>query len=45
MEVEALVGQLQQFARERDLRIPTIDAVYALIAGLDAAVRRQGSIF
>lgn len=44
LEVEALVGQLQQFAWERGLRTPTIDAIYALIAGLDAAIRRQGLV-
>jgi 2-dehydropantoate 2-reductase len=38
MELEALVGQVQEFAREHDVPTPTLDCVYALIRGLDLSV-------
>jgi 2-dehydropantoate 2-reductase len=38
MELEALVGQVQEFAREQNVPTPTLDCVYALIRGLDLSV-------
>jgi 2-dehydropantoate 2-reductase len=35
MEVEALVGQVQQFAREENVATPALDIVYALLRGLN----------
>jgi 2-dehydropantoate 2-reductase len=40
VEVEAILGQLQQFAREERAPIPAIDLVYSLLAGLDLSIRR-----
>ena len=38
LEVEALIGQTQAFARARDVAVPTIDAVLPLLRGLDHAL-------
>jgi 2-dehydropantoate 2-reductase len=39
MEVEAIVGAVAELARLQDIPTPTVDAVYALIAGRDAVSR------
>jgi 2-dehydropantoate 2-reductase len=39
MEVEAIVGAVIELARREKIATPTIDAVYALIAGRDAVLR------
>ena len=39
LEVEAILGQVQSFARARAIATPTIDTVYALLSGLDHALR------
>ena len=39
LEVEAILGQVQSFARARHIATPTIDVVYALVCGLDHALR------
>ncbi len=39
MEVEALLGQIQAFAREKNIAVPTIDVVLPLLRGLDSALR------
>ena len=39
LEVEAILGQVQSFARARNIPTPTIDVVYALVSGLDHALR------
>ncbi len=39
LEVEAILGQVQSFARARNIATPTIDVVYALLSGLDHALR------
>lgn len=41
IEVEALVGQTQAFAREAGIAVPTIDAVVPLLRGLDQALRAR----
>ena len=35
MEVDALLGQPQRFAREHGVATPTLDVVLALLRGLD----------
>jgi 2-dehydropantoate 2-reductase len=42
MEVEALLGQPQRFARERGLSTPAIDVIVPLLRGLDRALRNLG---
>ena len=39
LEVDALMGQVQDFARQHGVVVPTIDAVCALLAGLDLSLR------
>ncbi|MES2537112.1 MAG: 2-dehydropantoate 2-reductase [Pseudomonadota bacterium] len=39
-EVDAILGELQQFARDHGVATPTIDHVYALLKGLDASMRQ-----
>jgi len=39
LEVEAILGQVQSFARARHIATPTVDVVYALVCGLDHALR------
>lgn len=39
LEVDALMTQVQDFARQHDIATPTIDTVRALLAGLDHALR------
>lgn len=39
MEVDALLGQTQAFARERGVPIPTIDIILPLLRGLDRSLR------
>jgi 2-dehydropantoate 2-reductase len=39
LEVEALLGQIQAFAREQNIAVPTIDVVLPLLRGLDSALR------
>ena len=39
LEVEAILGQVQSFARAGGVATPTIDVVYALLCGLDHALR------
>jgi 2-dehydropantoate 2-reductase len=41
LEVEAVLGQVQAFAREKSVRVPSIDVVLALLRGLDRAIRSQ----
>ncbi|MDB5827816.1 MAG: 2-dehydropantoate 2-reductase, partial [Variovorax sp.] len=42
MEVEALLGQPQAFARAHGLATPAIDVVVPLLRGLDLAIRSGG---
>ena len=42
LEVEALLGQTQAFAREHRVSVPTIDVILALLRGLDRAERYCG---
>lgn len=35
LEIEAIIGQVQQFGREARVPTPTLDALYALLAGID----------
>ena len=42
LEVEALVGQTQAFAREAGVPVPYIDAVLPLLRGLDRSLRSKG---
>jgi 2-dehydropantoate 2-reductase len=39
IEVEALLGQVQAFAREKGVAVPTIDVILPLLRGLDRALR------
>lgn len=39
MEVDALLGQTQAFAREKGVPIPTIDIILPLLRGLDRSLR------
>ncbi|HSN41451.1 MAG TPA: 2-dehydropantoate 2-reductase [Burkholderiales bacterium] len=39
MEVDALLGQTQAFARERGVPVPTIDIILPLLRGLDRSLR------
>jgi len=39
MEVEALLGQIQAFAREQGIAVPTIDVILPLMRGLDRSFR------
>jgi len=39
IEVEALLGQLQAFAREAGVAVPTINVILPLLRGLDRALR------
>ena len=39
LEVDALMGQVQDFARQYGIPTPTIDAVCALLSGLDRSLR------
>lgn len=39
LEVDALMGQVQDFARQHGVVVPTIDAVCALLTGLDLSLR------
>jgi len=39
IEVEALLGQLHAFAREKSVAVPNIDVVLPLLRGLDRALR------
>ncbi|MSP87658.1 MAG: 2-dehydropantoate 2-reductase [Alphaproteobacteria bacterium] len=41
IEVEAILGTVVELARRVGIATPAIDAVYALAAGLDAALRRS----
>jgi 2-dehydropantoate 2-reductase len=41
LEVEAIIGQLQAFAREKSVPVPTIDVILPLLRGLDRALRAQ----
>lgn len=40
MEVEALLGQVQVFARENGVAVPTIDVILPLLRGLDRALQQ-----
>lgn len=42
LEVEALLGQVQAFAREEKVDVPTIDVILPLLRGLDGALRQAG---
>lgn len=44
LEVEALLGQTQAFAREQKVSVPTIDVILTLLRGLDRAERYCGFI-
>jgi 2-dehydropantoate 2-reductase len=37
MEVEALLGQTQAYARERNVPVPTIDVILPLLRALDGS--------
>ncbi len=39
MEVEALLGQIQSFAREAGVAVPVIDSIVPLLRGLDLSLR------
>jgi 2-dehydropantoate 2-reductase len=39
LEVEAIVGQVHAFARERGVPVPTLDALLPLLRGVDASIR------
>ena len=39
IEVEALLGQIQAFARELKLATPNIDVIVPLLRGLDKSIR------
>ena len=39
LEVEAIIGQIQAFARELKVATPTIDVILPLLRGLDGALR------
>ena len=39
LEVEAIIGQIQAFARELKIATPTIDVILPLLRGLDGALR------
>jgi 2-dehydropantoate 2-reductase len=41
MEVEALLGQIQAFAREAGVPVPTMDSIVPLLRGLDHSLRRK----
>jgi 2-dehydropantoate 2-reductase len=41
LEVEAIIGQLQAFAREKSVPVPAIDIILPLLRGLDRALRAQ----
>jgi len=41
IEVEALLGQIQAFAREAGVPVPTMDFIVPLLRGLDRALREQ----
>jgi 2-dehydropantoate 2-reductase len=41
MEVEAIVGQVQAFAREKSVPVPAIDVILPLMRGLDQVIRAQ----
>lgn len=41
MEVEAIVGQVQDFAREEDVSTPALDMVYTLLSALNRSLRRR----
>jgi 2-dehydropantoate 2-reductase len=43
LEVEAHLGQVQAFAREHGVAVPTIDAVLPLLRGLDQSLREKSS--
>jgi len=43
LEVEAHLGQLQAFAREHRVAVPTIDVVLPLLRGLDQSLREKSS--
>jgi 2-dehydropantoate 2-reductase len=40
LEVEALVGQTQAFAREASVSTPVIDGIVPLLRGLDRSLRQ-----
>jgi len=40
MEIDALLGQTQAFAREIGVAVPTIDIVLALLRGLQRSLLR-----
>jgi len=39
MEVEALLGQIEAFAREKETAVPTINVILPLLRGLDRTLR------
>jgi 2-dehydropantoate 2-reductase len=39
MEVEALLGQIQAFARELTISTPNVDVILPLLRGLDRSLR------
>lgn len=41
MEVEALLGQIQAFAREKNIPVPSIDVILPLLRGLDRSFRES----
>jgi 2-dehydropantoate 2-reductase len=41
MEVEAIMGQVQAFAREHKVDTPVLDIVLPLLRGLDASLRGE----
>jgi len=41
IEVEVQLGQVQAFAREKGVEVPTIDTLVPLLRGLDRALRRS----
>jgi 2-dehydropantoate 2-reductase len=43
LEVDAHLGQLQAFAREYGVAVPTIDVVLPLLRGLDQSLRQAAA--
>jgi 2-dehydropantoate 2-reductase len=41
LEIEAQLGQVQAFAREKNVAVPVIDVVLPLVRGLDRGLRRE----
>jgi 2-dehydropantoate 2-reductase len=41
LEAEAHLGQIQAFAREKNVRVPAIDVILPLVRGLDRALQKK----